>query len=102
MKITENETGDGSKFLQDSGLLFEINRTLLHPLGLALSVERNLETGEVRFDRLVDTEDSEGFVFSPEDFAEARARLVTFMMKDGAVHILTREASLGFKVQNEP
>jgi hypothetical protein len=30
---------DPGKFLVDSGLLFEINRRVLHPFGLALAIE---------------------------------------------------------------
>ena len=49
--------------LIESGLLFEINRLVLHPYGKALSVDDI--TGEIS---LLESNDPEGMIFSKEEF----------------------------------
>lgn len=54
------------QFLMDHGLLAEINRQILHPLGLALGVYIDSETGQVTRTFLKGTSDPEGYYFSNE------------------------------------
>lgn len=56
-----------AKILYDSGLLAEINRIVLHPRGLALEVDVDEATGEVKFtDALHKTDDIEGMEFDAQ------------------------------------
>lgn len=57
------------KEFQDMGLLAELNRTFLHPLGLALEININDETGEVKLGGIWDyRDDPEGMLFAKEHF----------------------------------
>lgn len=97
---------DGARFLMDTGLLAEINRTILHPLGLALFVESNEDAAAApyRFGGICDVraEDAEGILFSEESLVEAHARLVRFMTQEGKALHEARQAALGFVVQPLP
>ena len=56
------------KEFQDAGYLQEVNRLFFHPLGLALAIERDNETQEVRLSHIIDSrDDPEGFVFDFKD-----------------------------------
>jgi len=68
---------DPAKFLIETGLLFEINRTILHPLGLSLAfhIENDMHMNkklvnsgkeEVRCSLLDFRNDEEGVVFTME------------------------------------
>lgn len=81
------------QFLMDSGLLFEINRTMLHPLGLALYVnEGDLELHDCR-------DDAEGITYDPAQMAEGRAKYLQMMNAWGYEKQQERKKRLGFIVQ---
>lgn len=61
--------------LRESGILFELNRTVLHPLGLALAVVTDDETGASTGLLLMETEGREELCFGPEDIRESMAAL---------------------------
>ena len=52
---------------REVGLLQELNRLFLHPLGLALEVIIDNETGVVAFGGIWQTDDPEGIVFETID-----------------------------------
>ena len=89
------------KEFRELGYLQEINRRFLHPLGLALEVEIDDETGEERFGRIWDyREDPEGIVFgddivSKPEFAEKAKRVREEMLK----HESARLRKFGFVIQ---
>lgn len=87
--------------LMDSGLLFAINRQVLHPLGLALSVIADKETGRVYgFGPIQDSRDyPEGIIFGADDFADGMAKLERYMNKRGLPARVHRLNALGFVVQ---
>lgn len=62
--------------LHDEGLLFAINRLVLHPLGLALGVRGNRVADNVIVTGLVlfSTDDPEGIVFANANDVLARSR----------------------------
>lgn len=103
--------GDGSskaaaEFLLDNGLLFEINRKILHPLGLALEVRRETddETGELKevtgFGGLWDyRDDPEGVLFGDEAFAEGFRKYEKYMLEQGGQNTRSRLETLGFLEQ---
>jgi hypothetical protein len=68
-----------AEFLMTTGLLFEINRRVLHPLGLALEISLDDETGESRI----------GGIWDYREDPEADRK------------IAERKALLGYVVQGE-
>jgi hypothetical protein len=70
-------SAEAARFLLDSGLLFDINRQILHPIGLALAVGIDDE-GRTHFDGLIDSDDPEGYSFGPADFKEGKKKLRKF------------------------
>lgn len=89
------------QFLLDSGLLFEINRTILHPLGLALEVQVNPD-GPAEFGDLWDyRDDPEGMLYGPENFAAGRAKYYATMRAWGHTKREERRRRLGYVVQEK-
>jgi hypothetical protein len=90
---------DAIKFLLDSGLLFEINRSVLHPFGLALAVKID-DDGNCKFDGLWDCrDDPEGIVFDDEVLAEGSKKYHEYMVKEGFDKKAFRYNSLGYVCQ---
>lgn len=83
------------------GYLQEINRRLLHPMGLALMVQLT-ESGEHQLGGIIDARnDREGFIFSddtgqPRGPSRAKAERVETELK---VRAETREQNFGWVVQ---
>ena len=71
--MTKKIIKDSAKFLVDNGLLFEINRAVLHPRGLALAVSVD-DNGCVSFDTIWDCRD-EGIIFPSESFIDGQNKL---------------------------
>lgn len=69
---------DAAKFLHDSGLLFELNRAVLHPRGLALGVTVSDDESDIEFDVIYDYRD-DGIVFGEQLFNEGEKKLNTYM-----------------------
>lgn len=83
------------------GLVQEINRKILHPLGLALEVTIDDETGAERISGVWDCrDDPKGVIFGnlDEDDARRAYRLKAEEIKRGQA----RRAALGFVVQPLP
>lgn len=92
-----------AKFLYETGLLFEINREVLHPLGLALETVVNEETGEVEMGCLQDFRaDPEGVVFDDAALKEGTAKILKFMREEGQERIASRKKGLGYVIQPLP
>ena len=87
--------------LTDDGLLFEINRRVLHPLGMALA----LSWGDENTDRepssviLYKTNDPEGIIFAPETFREGDGKFQKFLNLIGGHRLAERNALVGFLEQ---
>lgn len=75
-----------NKLLLESGLLFEINRTLLHQFGLALAVD---DTGAAPMSLLA-TSDPEGLTFTETQYMSGRSRFKRFV--ESCVRLLNRRA----------
>lgn len=86
-----------AQFLLDTGLLFEINRRVLHPLGYALSVDVN--GNKYSIGDLWVTDDPTGFEFGEDSLAEGRAKVQAYMQREGAMKISNRMKTTGFIVQ---
>jgi hypothetical protein len=87
------------KFLVDTGLLFEINRKILHPLGLALAVILGEDSKTVEFSVWDLRTDPEGIIFSKESFEQGIEKLAKYMEERGSNAIDARRKSLGYVVQ---
>ena len=89
------------KEFREAGYLQELNRRFLHPLGLALEVVVDEETGEERLGRIWDyREDPEGLIFdettiTATEFREKAARIDQLLSQRMAV----RAQKLGFTIQ---
>lgn len=86
-------------FLLDSGLLFEINRQFLHPLGLALTIRKSsngdLEIG-IKDGRLIPDE----MIFTPETYETGCAKIKDFLENFGYAQMRKREEKLGWSIQS--
>lgn len=91
------------KFLVDNGLIFEINRKVLHPLGLAMIVDVDLKNRkQLAITAIAETEDPEGFVYDPEGFEVGTDKYNRFLEKKGGQERLdARQAKYGFIVQDK-
>lgn len=83
--------------LLETGLLFEINRKILHPFGLALSPT---EKNELELIRGID--DPEGFVYDEETFITSSRKFSEFFSKHGEALLAKRKWNLGYIIQNYP
>jgi hypothetical protein len=62
------------KEFQEAGFLQEVNRQFLHPLGLALEVIVNYDTGEVKLGGVWDyRDDPEGMLFADGEIEAKKA-----------------------------
>lgn len=65
----------GIKEFQEMGLLAEVNRTFFHPLGLALEVTLDGETGELKLGGIWDyRDDPEGMLFGVKNFPAEKCK----------------------------
>ena len=96
---------DPAKFLIDSGLLFEINRSVLHPFGLAMAVypdgkEPGSDEGVIQI--YDDRDDKEGTLFGDEAFMLGMAKFEKFLEEFGIDKIQQRKEILGYVQQFFP
>jgi hypothetical protein len=99
LKRRLKEGAVAADLLTDSGLLFELNRKVLHPLGLALGYQREDDGSAATFFVLDRREHPEGIVFASDTFTRAQARLSAYMEARGNAALIARYASLGFAWQ---
>ena len=90
------------KFLIDSGLLFEINRCVLHPLGLALAIKIE-ENGNMEFDSIWDRrEDPSSFTFTEEAFEDGKSKLDRYYKENAVMDRLQKRLKIhGFLMQRD-
>ncbi len=90
-----------AEFLLENGLLFEINRRVMHPLGLALEVEQDDE-GKLAIGAIWDCRDeAEGILFSSDTFATGKEKFNKYMANTGSMNVANRERLLGFVEQTD-
>lgn len=86
------------------GYLQELNRTFLHPLGLALEVKVDEETGDEIFGEVWDSrDDPEGIVFGMKDSDEERIQRFKIHAKyvdtEREKRVKVRKEGLGFVIE---
>jgi len=90
------------KFMVDNGLIFEINRRVLHPLGMAMvvDIDRNNKRN-LAITALFETEEQEGFLYDEEGYNVGKDKYQKFLDKSGQERLDYRLAKYGFIEQNE-
>ena len=101
ISITADEAAE---FLSKSGLLFEINRLVLHPRGLALAVKTNDADEVIGFAGLADyRKEKDGIVFADGTLEEGAKKLRTYDAKTkDTKRRKARVATYGFEEQPLP
>jgi len=90
-----------AQFLKDQGILFEINRQVLHPLGLELALTCD-EGGELVRLELYDNRDDPGPIHFPSDsFEEGRQKYEQYMSEHGRRNVQKRRR-VGMVTQTGP
>jgi len=105
MKVGEDlDKLPAAEFLQENGLLFEINRKILHPFGIALYVVENEDDDGNKTVALGDLQDyrddPEGMIFGEKTFREGMGKLTKFMNEVGYQKLTTRHEHLGYVIQH--
>ena len=94
------------RFLVDNGLIFEINRKVLHPLGLAMIVDVDSKgrggTRKLAITALVETEDPEGWLYDKDGFEVGLQNFEAFLEKVGQERLEARKEKYGFIIQEDP
>lgn len=87
--------------LREMGLLFEINRRVLHPLGIMMVFDYEGDgTGDEEPRVLVQqVEDMEGVLFSPDSFESGTAKFRAYVEREGDARFHDRQRILGFVEQ---
>lgn len=86
-------------FLVDSGLLFQANHELFHPLGFALTVRRDA-SGAKSFGFRDARAEPGTMVFDAEAAARGREKMARFLAQYGRAQLARRKRALGREVQN--
>ena len=90
-----------ARFLIDNGLLFEVNRQVLHPLGLQLELTVAADGRRAGLE-LVDNRDSEAPIyFGPDQWAAGRSKYEEYMETAGRRNMQKRRR-VGMVIQTGP
>jgi len=99
--MKHNKIKNVPEFLLESGLIFEINRKILHPFGLALEIIID-DDDKLVFGNIWDHRDDEdGITFSKESFDVGKEKFEKFMNEFGNMRLKTRLNNLGYTIQEE-
>jgi len=93
---------DPWKFLSESGLLFEINRAVLHPLGYALTFQQEADGTLLPFGLVDATADTDGMAFEAETFKRGWERHAKWLQEVGAGRHGARLEKYGKVLQTQP
>lgn len=86
-------------YLLDSGILFEINRSLLHQIGMALTVKKD-ENGKLVFNIKDCRETPEQLTFDKETYERGHNKLRAYMREYGYSQLDRRSKLLGWSSQS--
>lgn len=87
------------KFLRETGLMFEINRTILHPLGMALELSVDDEGDEYLSGIWDYRDDPEGLAYAEEAFLSGLSKYMEFMHDFGEHKLSERMENMGYVIQ---
>jgi hypothetical protein len=83
------------RYLVDNGIVFEINRQILHPLGLAITVDADRNSKKKLILSVIESDDDVGFVYDEETFEFGKAKFEKFKAKQQEI-TSNRQQKLGF------
>lgn len=90
-----------ARFLAEHGILFEVNRQILHPLGMELRLELD-EGGRLERLELLDNRESPvPIYFTAEEFDEGRAKYEKYLEEYGRRNMQKRR-QMGVVTQTGP
>ncbi|MBT8402621.1 MAG: hypothetical protein KJP18_02110 [Gemmatimonadetes bacterium] len=89
------------EFLIDNGILFEVNRQVLHPLGLELHFRLDDDGRITAIDLLDNREGEQPISFAQGDFAAGRARYEKYLADHGR-RTMQKRRMLGMVIQTGP
>ena len=89
------------QYLLDTGILFEINRQILHPLGLAMEVVQKKDGTWVLGGIWDYREDGEGMLYSDNMFQRGLNKWVSFFETEGRKKHMARYKELGYIIQGK-
>lgn len=95
--MTNKKIAQPAEFLTENGLLFEINRHILHPFGISLEVD-----GENTFSIADHRVNKEHAVYEPAAFEEGLRRANRYLRTEGMKQVGLRKEELGFAIQQLP
>jgi hypothetical protein len=85
-----------ARFLYETGLLYQINRVVLHPFGYALAVSVD-KKGVMVLAGIIDYSDKpHGAAYNVESYNEGRANFKKFWIEVGKRRIDIRKQALGY------
>jgi hypothetical protein len=89
------------EFLRDNGVLFEINRQVLHPLGLELHFILDDDGRLTSIDLLDNRESLHPISFTPEAFQDGRSGYEVYLNEHGRRNMQKRR-QVGMVIQTGP
>lgn len=90
-----------ARFLAENGILFELNRQILHPLGMELRFRMD-ETGNLQALELLDNRGEATPIYFPaEEFDEGRAKYEKYLHEHGRRNMQKRR-QMGVVTQTGP
>ena len=89
------------EFLIDNGILFEMNRQVLHPLGLELHFRLDDDGRITAIDLLDNRGGDQPISFAPEAFAAGRGRYEAYLAEHGRRNMQKRR-KVGMVIQTGP
>jgi len=88
------------RYLIDKGLIFQINKEVLHKFGLALVVDIDPNNKkQLAITALLETEDPEGFLYETDAYNVGQQNYERFLKKEGQEKLDARKEKYGFLVQ---
>ena len=91
------------RYLVDKGLLFEINRKVLHPLGLAMIIDISRgKSKQLSIIGIAETDDPDGFMYPDEAFEIGADNYQRFLDAGTQKRLDHRQKKFGFAIQETP
>lgn len=101
MKDSHDQIEHPSLFLEENGILFEMNRQVLHPLGLELRFQLGDDGRLQRIELLDNRASPQPIFFAPDTFDEGRQKYEAYMSEHGRRNIQKRR-QIGMVIQTGP
>jgi NTP pyrophosphatase (non-canonical NTP hydrolase) len=102
VKVKTELDSQVAKFLYESGLGFEINRNVLHPLGLAFSIKFDCRDQAIGL-AIMETDDPTGIEYTEEQLEVGSQKYYKYLKEqNGESRMAQRLNELGYIIQDAP